>query len=202
MGLLRHSRKFSRGHGPPFGADSANLREVIRVALLQASRYGLGLGLEHAGFDGEFLEFLHNGFTHVEHSKASEKFCQQSFAGVLTSVSVCGFIATVMETETKKKRRTYKHNLNANKLKVDGVKMTAARIAASLSGAEVARRLGCNKGSVCKWEMNHLIPSEERLFRLIEMFGTADFLDWNSVGLDRLAELGEKVKQHLKEGKK
>ena len=90
---------------------------------------------------------------------------------------------------------------NRNKLMVYGTKLTAARINAGLSGSEVARRLGCNKGHITKWETELLTPSEERLFKLIEMYGTTDFLEWNSLDLERLAELGAKVKE-ITEGKR
>jgi len=109
------------------------------------------------------------------------------------------------ETMTPRKKYEY-HKIqrdkpwNQGKLMVKGLKLTQARIDAGLSSTEVARRLGCNKGSVCKWEQEYLIPSEERLLKLVEMYGTAEFLDWNSVSLDRLAELGAKVKE-ITEGK-
>ena len=109
------------------------------------------------------------------------------------------------ETMIQKKKFKY-HKVqrdsiaNRGKLMVNGMKLTEARIDVGLSSTEVARRLGCNKGSVCKWEQEYLIPSEERLLKLVEMYGTAEFLDWNSVSLDRLAELGAKVKE-ITEGK-
>lgn len=109
--------------------------------------------------------------------------------------------ATITKTKTRPRLKIKRDSPgNRNKLLVYGSKLTTARIDAGLSATEVARRIGCNKSSISLWEQEKLTPSEERLLKLVEMYGTAEFLDWNSVSLDRLAELGAKVKE-ITEGK-
>jgi len=109
------------------------------------------------------------------------------------------------ETIAQSKKQKYKKiqrdsTVNRDKLMVNGVKLTEARIAAGLGTIEVAKLLGCGKSSVSKWEMEYLIPSEERILKLVELYGTAEFLDWNRVAVSRLGELGAKVRE-LTEGK-
>lgn len=75
-----------------------------------------------------------------------------------------------------------------NKFIVDGAKLCAARCNAprgegvekGFSMEEVAEALGCNKSSVSRWEQSKLQPSEQRIKKMAEMFGTVDFVQVNS----------------------
>jgi transcriptional regulator with XRE-family HTH domain len=63
--------------------------------------------------------------------------------------------------------------------KVDGAKLTEARLAAGLSLLDVARKLGdgCNKSSVSRWEQGLLNPSPERIEKLAKMYGRRGFIN-------------------------
>ena len=67
-----------------------------------------------------------------------------------------------------------------NKFIVDGAKLSKARMAAKLSMDEVAEDLGCNKSSVSRWEQGKLQPSEKRIRRMVDLYGTSDFVRANS----------------------
>lgn len=80
------------------------------------------------------------------------------------------------QTEWRLKKR--------NRFTVDGKKLSDARIAANMSMEDVAKALsGCNvtvnKSSVSRWEQGRLAPSEERIFKMAEMFGTMAFVIGN-----------------------
>jgi transcriptional regulator with XRE-family HTH domain len=77
-----------------------------------------------------------------------------------------------METRLPKQ-----YNLH-QKLRVDGAKLTEARLRAQLSMRDVVQQLGdgCNKSSVSRWEQGTLIPSRERIFKLAELYGCGDFI--------------------------
>jgi len=66
-----------------------------------------------------------------------------------------------------------------NAVIVDGQKLTEARIAANMRMEDIAVRLRCNKGSVSKWEQGRLVPSEERIGKLVKLLGTDSFVRWN-----------------------
>ena len=84
-------------------------------------------------------------------------------------------------------------------LAVDGAALTKARIAAGLSVGDVADRIPrCDKGKVSRWETGVLMPSPERLWRLVEMLGTRDFIRLNGKAVLTWEEI-EAVKK-LREG--
>jgi predicted transcriptional regulator len=65
-------------------------------------------------------------------------------------------------------------------LSVDGEALTSARVNAQMSVGDVAKKLnGCNQSSVSRWEQGKLIPSQERIFALVEMYGTFNFVRLN-----------------------
>jgi transcriptional regulator with XRE-family HTH domain len=66
-----------------------------------------------------------------------------------------------------------------NRFVIDGAKLSAARMAADMSMETVAAALGCNKSSVSRWEQGILVPSEERIFKMAEMFNTMAFVVGN-----------------------
>lgn len=64
-----------------------------------------------------------------------------------------------------------------NKITVDGARLTRARINADMTVGEVASALdSCNKSSVSRWEQGILMPSEDRILKMVKLFGTADFV--------------------------
>lgn len=65
-------------------------------------------------------------------------------------------------------------------LTVDGASLTSARCRARLSIEAVAAKLdGCNQSSVSRWEQSKLMPSVERIFALVDLYGTNDFVRLN-----------------------
>lgn len=72
------------------------------------------------------------------------------------------------------------HGVNSRFI-VDGRKLTEARVAAQQSMMDVVKFLadGCPKSSVCRWELERLVPSEERIRKMAELFGTKSFIKAN-----------------------
>lgn len=66
-----------------------------------------------------------------------------------------------------------------NAVIVDGAKLSDIRIKADLNLLDIAKLLGTGKGSVSKWEMGTLIPSEERIKKLVEILETNEFVKVN-----------------------
>jgi transcriptional regulator with XRE-family HTH domain len=66
-----------------------------------------------------------------------------------------------------------------NRFIVIGKELSDARVAAGKSMEEVAEALGCNKSSISRWEQESLVPSEERIFKMAEMFKTMAFVIGN-----------------------
>lgn len=66
-----------------------------------------------------------------------------------------------------------------NRILVNGKALSEARIRMGKSLEDVGNSLGCNKGTVCKWETGKLVPSEERIYAMVELFGTSDFIVGN-----------------------
>lgn len=95
-----------------------------------------------------------------------------------------------------------------NRFKVNGKALTEARIAKNLSLQDIATSMdGCNKSSVSRWEQGTLVPSEERIFKLVELLGTTAFIEPNlNYGKDTRAKWkrgsansqGEKKEQEVK----
>lgn len=84
-------------------------------------------------------------------------------------------------------------------LTVDGAVLSDARIAAQMSVLEVAAKLdGCNQSSVSRWEQGKLNPSVERIFKLIDLFGTNDFVRLNGKAVLTSEEI--EVVRKLREG--
>jgi transcriptional regulator with XRE-family HTH domain len=80
----------------------------------------------------------------------------------------------------RKRQTDWRLRLN-NRFVVDGKKLSEARIAANLSMEDVAAALGgCNKSSVSRWEQERLVPSEERIFKMVKLFKTDAFVIGNT----------------------
>lgn len=75
----------------------------------------------------------------------------------------------------------YKHSYG-NTVRVDGAKLTNARLSAGKSLEDVAQYLGCNKSSVSRWEQGSLVPSESRILQMVMFFNNHSFLVENLVG--------------------
>lgn len=65
---------------------------------------------------------------------------------------------------------------NHHKLMIIGASLTKARIASGYAMSDVAAALGCNKGSVSRWEAGKLNPSDARIRKMVEMFGCSYFV--------------------------
>lgn len=86
-----------------------------------------------------------------------------------------GECATVVIVIDKPKPKNI--NGRTSRFIVDGKNLTEARIAANLSMDDVAGMLGgCNRSSVSRWEQGTLVPSEERILKLAEIFQTMGFV--------------------------
>jgi len=85
-------------------------------------------------------------------------------------------------------------------LTVDGAALSAARIKSQLSMEEVVQQLGegVNKSSVSRWEQGVLNPSPERLWKLVDLFGTQDFIRLNGKAVLTAEEI--EVVRKLREG--
>lgn len=53
----------------------------------------------------------------------------------------------------------------------------------------LALKLECSKSQVCKWEFEKIVPSEERIWKMVQILGTGDFVVKNEKAIsDRSAE--------------
>lgn len=80
-------------------------------------------------------------------------------------------------------------------LTVNGEALTKARIAAKLPVEKAAAAIGVNPGYISKWEQGKLIPSLERILKLVDLYKTHRFVRLNPrVVLTELeaAALGER----------
>jgi len=66
-----------------------------------------------------------------------------------------------------------------NAIVVDGAELSRVRCAVRMKMSDLAVKLGCGKSSVSKWEMGRLVPSEERIRKMVEIFGTNSFVRVN-----------------------
>jgi transcriptional regulator with XRE-family HTH domain len=83
-------------------------------------------------------------------------------------------------------------------LTVDGAALTASRVNAQLRQDEVAQRIGVDKSTVCRWEMGRSHPIPERLWQLVELLGTNDFVRLNGKAVLTADEI--EVVRKLREG--
>jgi transcriptional regulator with XRE-family HTH domain len=98
-----------------------------------------------------------------------------------------------MANETKTGRTSYL-------LTVDGAALTRARMKSGLRAEDVAQSLGdgVNKSSVSRWEQDVLQPSPARLWKLVDLFGTQDFIRLNGKAVLTAEEI--EVVRKLREG--
>lgn len=74
-------------------------------------------------------------------------------------------------------------------LSVDGYSLTQLRIEANLSMEKLAAYFpGCNKSTISRWEQEEMIPSYERMWKLVEIFGTTEFIRLNGKAVVTEAE--------------
>jgi transcriptional regulator with XRE-family HTH domain len=86
-----------------------------------------------------------------------------------------------------------------NLLTIDGAALTRARIKSQLSMEDLVQGFpGCNKSTISRWEQGVLVPSSERLFALVELLGTYDFVRLN--GKTVLTKEEIEVVRKLREG--
>ncbi len=94
------------------------------------------------------------------------------------------------------KTRQYSAN---NLLTIDGAALTRARIKSQLSMEDLVQGFpGCNKSTVSRWEQGVLSPSTERLFMLVDLLGTHDFVRLNGKAVLTAEEI--EVVRKLREG--
>lgn len=105
---------------------------------------------------------------------------------------MCNTLAVMENNKPKQHSKT-------SLLSVDGKALTAARIRVGMSVGEVAERIpGCNKSSVSRWEQDKLVPSQERIFVLVDVYGTFDFVRLNGRAVLTTEEI--EVVRKLREG--
>jgi ribosome-binding protein aMBF1 (putative translation factor) len=85
-------------------------------------------------------------------------------------------------------------------LTVDGAGLTKARTDRDWGQDEVAAKMaeGMNASTVCRWEMGKLQPSPENLWKLVDLFGTTDFVRLNGRAVLTAEEI--EVVRKLREG--
>ncbi len=83
-------------------------------------------------------------------------------------------------------------------LTVDGAALTKARCDRGLGQDEVARQIGKDKATVCRWEQGFTRPSQQKVFELVELFGTNDFVRLNGKAVLTTEEI--EVVRKLREG--
>ena len=85
-------------------------------------------------------------------------------------------------------------------LTVDGAALSKARCDCQLSMDDVVQRLGegMNKSAVSRWETGMLHPSPERLWKLVDLLGTNNFVRLNGKAVLTAEEI--EVVRKLREG--
>ena len=85
-------------------------------------------------------------------------------------------------------------------LTVDGAALTKIRLRKRMGLSDVAQQLGegVNKSTVSRWETGMLQPSPTRLWKLVDMFGTQDFIRLNGKAVLTPEEI--EVVRKLREG--
>jgi hypothetical protein len=85
-------------------------------------------------------------------------------------------------------------------LTVDGAALTKARCAKEMSLEDVVQGFsdGVNISTVSRWEQGKLMPSPERLWKLIDLYGTNDFVRLNGRAVLTAEEI--EVVRKLREG--
>ena len=85
-------------------------------------------------------------------------------------------------------------------LTVDGGALTKARCNKQLSMDDVARLIGdgMNKSAVSRWEQGVFNPSKERLWKLVDLLGTNNFVRLNGKAVLTAEEI--EVVRKLREG--
>ena len=83
-------------------------------------------------------------------------------------------------------------------LTVDGASLTKARTDKHLGQDEVARSVGKDKATISRWEQEFTRPSQEKVFELVELLGTNNFVRLNGKAVLTSEEI--EVVRKLREG--
>jgi transcriptional regulator with XRE-family HTH domain len=67
----------------------------------------------------------------------------------------------------------------SNRFIVDGAELSRVRVAADMSMDRMAKKLGCNRAQVSRWEQGVLTPSEGRILIMTQILGTQSFVREN-----------------------
>ena len=91
-------------------------------------------------------------------------------------------------------------NISRYLLTVDGNALTKARMKKGLSLEKMVQRLsdGLNKSTVSRWEQSVLNPSPERLWKLVDILGTQNFIRLNGKAVLTAEEI--EVVRKMREG--
>jgi transcriptional regulator with XRE-family HTH domain len=82
--------------------------------------------------------------------------------------------ATIRFMEKKRKNNYAVYLLTAN-----GAALTKARLRKRLAQEEVAQRVGIDKSTICRWEQGVIQTPQDKVFQLVELLGTDDFVRLN-----------------------
>ena len=83
-------------------------------------------------------------------------------------------------------------------LTADGSALTKARCGKRLGQDEVAQSLGVNKSTISRWEQGLTQPSQEKVFAMVDLFGTNDFVRLNGKAVLTAEEI--EVVRKLRDG--
>ena len=91
-------------------------------------------------------------------------------------------------------------NISRYLLTVDGNALTKARMKKGLSLEKMVQRLsdGLNKSTVSRWEQSVLNPSPKRLWKLVDILGTQNFIRLNGKAVLTAEEI--EVVRKMREG--
>lgn len=83
-------------------------------------------------------------------------------------------------------------------LTANGAALTRARIKKGMGQEDVAQQMGLNRSTICRWEQGFSQPSQDRVFELVDLFGTNDFVRLNGRAVLTAEEI--EVVRKLREG--
>ena len=198
MAFRGHVREVLRVELPFRSGDRADLFVVVGVGLAE---FRLG---RHCFFDfnedscfgllyrlllheNHYRICLHRFATRNEFPKIWNKETAEN-----TPLRKSDTYATIQSMETK--------NISRYLLTVDGNALTKARMKKGLSLEKMVQRLsdGLNKSTVSRWEQSVLNPSPERLWKLVDILGTQNFIRLNGKAVLTAEEI--EVVRKMREG--
>ncbi len=89
-------------------------------------------------------------------------------------------------------------NSRVSLLTVDGYELTQARIGKRMDQETIAQRVGVNKSTISRWEQGLTRPSQDKVFELVDLLGTDNFVRLNGKAVLTTEEI--EVVRKLREG--